>query len=170
MKPLDENALRAAAFDALIAYALRRDHGMVESRPTFALSQAPGKPTVTRVARLSVPQDAHKQLDATNSGSFRTVALPRAEQARLREAFRAEQRRQRFRPTRKSRDEIQFTLGPVWWDGAQTALVKFGYWYHFDDPKYGDGGYGSSIVGGLFLRKDTRGWKLLQVEVTVAAG
>lgn len=170
MKTLDEKAVRAAAFDALIAYAVRRESGMVESRPAFALSVSSQHPAVARVPRLSVPQDAHRQLDATNDASFRTVALPRAEADRLRDAFRAEQRRQHFRPAPKPQSEVWFTLGPIWWDGDKTALVKFVYQYRYDDRTQGDGGNGSAILGGIFLRKDTRGWKLLQVEVTVAAG
>jgi hypothetical protein len=170
LTPPDENALRATAFAALIAYALQRDSGMREYRPSFALFQLPGKPSITRVPKLSLPDDAQRQFEAHNSASHKTVTPSRAEQVRLTEAFRAEQRRQKFRPAKKTIGKVTLELGPVWWDGQQTALIRFGYYYHFDDRSLGDGGAGSAIFGGIVLQGEARRWKLTQVVPVLAAG
>ena len=166
----DERALRAAAFDALISYALHHDQGMCEYRPTFSLFQVPGKPLLIRVPRLSVPDDAQKQFEAHNGASLSTVTLSRSEQARLTEAFRAEQHRQKFRPAKKTIGKVKLELGPSWWDGKQTVLVSFRYQYLFDDHSLGDGGSGSALFGGIILRQEAHHWKLSKVAAVLAAG
>ncbi|WP_309708569.1 hypothetical protein [Armatimonas sp.] len=168
--PPDEKALRAAAFAALISYALHRDSGMSEYRPSFSLFQVPGKPSVIRVPRLSLPDDARKQFEANNGVGRRTVTLSHSEQAQLMKAFRAEQHRQKFRPEKKTIGKVELQLGPVWWDGKRTVLVSFGYWYHFDDRSLGDGGGGSALFGGMVLQGEAHRWKLSQVVPVLAAG
>jgi hypothetical protein len=169
MPPPDEKVLRTIAFDALISYALHRDQGMREYRPTFSRFQVPGNPLLVRVPRLSLPDDARKQFEANNS-AHKAVPLSRSEQARLVAVFRAEQRRQKFRPEKKTIGRVMLELGPVWWDGKQTVLVSFGYWYQFDDRSLGDGGGGSALLGGIFLRGEAHRWKLVKVVPALAAG
>lgn len=170
LTPPDENALYAAAFAALSAYALQRERGMGEYRPSFSRFQLPGKPSVIRVPKLSPPDDAQKQFEAHNGVSLKTVALSRSEQARLTEAFRAEQRRLKFRPAKKTIGKVTLELGPSWWDGKQAVLVSFRYQYSFDDHSLGDSGAGSAVFGGIVLQGEARRWKLSQVVPVLAAG
>ncbi|MBB6050141.1 hypothetical protein [Armatimonas rosea] len=170
LTPPDEKALRATAFAALIAYALQRDSGMCEYRPSFALFQVPSKPQLVRVPKLSLPDDAQQQFEAHNGASLKTVALSRSEQARLTEAFRVEQRRQKFLPAKKTIGKVTLELGPSWWDGKQAVLVSFRYQYSFDDHSLGDGGSGSAVFGGIVLQGEARRWKLSQVVPVLAAG